>query len=386
MISLKSLPAEFICYLSNYMNMDKKISIVIPDLGGGGIERLSIRLCRYFLAQGYAVDLVLLQARGELLHEVPDEVELIDLKSSKIRFSLWPLVRYLKVRRPDAFIAIMWPLTVIAVSAHKLSRSQGRLLICDQNTLSKSYHDHHWLQKIFLCQTIHFFYPRADIRIAVSKGVADDLAQVGKLNRSSFSVIYNPTAESQSLLQNINADPWSKFSGKRIISVGSFKPQKDHATLIRSFSLLVTHQSATLVILGEGKLRPDLERLINELGLSDHVVLPGFMNDPYPWYLGADLFVLSSRWEGFGNVVVEALQCGIPVVSTDCPSGPNEILEDGRYGRLVPVGDKIALAKAMSDALTEKPDRKLLKARANEFSVERIGQQYLEVLFPDKSV
>jgi glycosyltransferase involved in cell wall biosynthesis len=366
--------------------MNKKISIIIPDLGGGGIERLSIRLCRYFLTQGYTVDLVLLQARGELLHEVPDEVELINLKSSKIRFSLWPLVRYLKVRRSDVVLAIMWPLTVIAVLAHKLSRSQGRLLICDQNTLSIQYGDRNWFHNIFLGGTIHFFYPLADVRIAVSMGVADDLAQVGKLNRSSFTVIYNPIAESQSLLQNINFDPWSKLPGKRIISVGSFKPQKDHATLIRSFSLLVTHQSATLVILGEGKLRPDLEQLINELGLSEHVVLPGFMNDPYPWYSGADLFVLSSRWEGFGNVVVEALQCGIPVVSTDCPSGPNEILEDGRYGRLVPVGDKVALATAMRDALTEEPNRELLKARASEFSVERIGRHYLEVLFPDKSV
>ncbi|MCI5137693.1 MAG: glycosyltransferase, partial [Candidatus Electrothrix sp. AR1] len=359
---------------------------VCLGLGGGGIERLSIRLSRYFLTQGYTVDLVLLQARGELLHEVPDEAELIDLKSSKIRFSLWPLIRYLKVRQPDVVIAIMWPLTVIAVLAHKFSRSQGRLLICDQNTLSIQYGDRNWFQNVFLGETIHFFYPLADVRIAVSMGVADDLAQIGKLKRSSLSVIYNPTAESQSLLQHVNADPWSKLPGKRIISVGSFKPQKDHTTLIRSFSLLVKHQSATLVILGEGKLRPDLERLINKLGLSEHVVLPGFMNEPYPWYLGADLFVLSSRWEGFGNVIVEALQCGVSVVSTDCRSGPREILEDGRYGCLVPVGDKVALATAMREALAKEPDRELLKARASEFSVERIGQQYLEVLFPGKSV
>ena len=366
--------------------MNKKISIIIPNLGGGGIERLSIRLCRYFLAQGYTVDFVVLLAQGELLDEVPDEAELIDLKSSKIRFSLWSLVRYLKVRQPDAVLVAMWPLTIFAILAHKLSCSQSRLVISDHNILSKSYHDQHWLQKFFLCKTIHFFYPLADVRIAVSKGVADDLAQVGKLNRSSFSVIYNPTAESQSLLQHINSDTWLKFSGKRIISVGSFKPQKDHTTLIRSFSLLITHQSATLVILGEGKLRPDMERLINELDLSDHVVLPGFMNDPYPWYLGADLFVLSSRWEGFGNVLVEALQCGIPVVSTDCRSGPREILENGRYGRLVPVGDKVALATAMKEALAKEPDRELLKARASEFSVKRIGQQYIEVLFPAKLV
>ena len=131
------------------------------------------------------------------------------------------------------------------------------------------------------------------------------------------------------------------------------------------------------MILGEGDLRPAMERQIAELGLQDRVALPGFFQDPYPWFRSADLFVLSSDWEGFGNVIVEALECGVPVVSTDCPSGPAEILENGRYGRLVPVGDVDALANAIIVTLHETPDRQALMNRAKDFSVDKISDEYL---------
>ena len=163
--------------------------------------------------------------------------------------------------------------------------------------------------------------------------------------------------------------------------MGTLKEQKDHRTLIRAFARLSRDFNAKLTILGEGPLRAGLESLIAELGLQSRVSMPGFVVDPYPWLRSADLFVLSSQYEGFGNVIVEALECGVPVVSTDCPSGPAEILENGRYGRLVPVDDVVALATAMSASLAELHDREKLMKRATAFSVRNISDQYLSYFF-----
>jgi glycosyltransferase involved in cell wall biosynthesis len=166
------------------------------------------------------------------------------------------------------------------------------------------------------------------------------------------------------------------------VAIGSLKSQKDYPTLLKAFVLLRDRRPARLLILGEGPERPALERLIGELGLVDRVRLAGYVADPYPYLEMADLFVLSSAWEGLGNVIIEALVCGTPVVATDCRSGPAEILENGRYGRLVPVSDPESLAAAMAASLTETPDRDVLRARGAEFSVERAADQYLELLDP----
>lgn len=231
--------------------------------------------------------------------------------------------------------------------------------------------------------SVKLLYPLADARIAVSKGVANDVAALGSLDRASLTVIYNPAAVDPSPGAAELPDPWRDTSGRRVLSVGTLKAVKDHATLIRAFAKVRNRTDATLVILGDGVLRLDLEHLIAELDLGGAVRLPGFKLDPWPWYRGADLFVLSSRSEGFGNVIVEALQCGVPVVSTDCPSGPREVLDDGKYGRLVPVGDAEALSVAMLDALGEQADRGPLRARAAEFSVEKAADRYLRIMFPD---
>ena len=151
--------------------------------------------------------------------------------------------------------------------------------------------------------------------------------------------------------------------------------------MIEAFALLPGSLNAKLTILGEGALRPELEALVRKLGLQGRVAMPGFALDPYPWYRTADLFVLSSKWEGFGNVIVEALECGVPVVSTDCASGPAEILENGRIGRLVPIQDPAALSAGIVESLTKPVDQDLLMRRARDFSVGVIAEQYLAYFF-----
>lgn len=361
-----------------------KIAILLPDLRGGGAERMRIHLAEAFLEAGYSVDFVLLQARGELLAQVPQDARIVDLAGPSFMRSLWPLVRYLRRERPDGLLAAMWAVTVLAILAHRFARVPGRVIVSDHSILSKAPVTQGRLRQIILRVTVAFAYRLADERIGVSKGVAEDVKKLGHLPNGSMRVIYNPAAIQLGHLPPASSDPWEGMAGYRVLSVGTLKAVKDQVSLIRAFAQVRQRLNSTLVILGEGGLRPELERLIRSLGLEESVRLPGFVMDPHTWYQGADLFVLSSRYEGFGNVIVEALQHGLPVVSTDCPSGPSEILQDGQFGTLVPLGNIDALSDAIEEALCCEHDHEALRTRAQDFTVDRIAEQYLSVLFPNQ--
>lgn len=225
--------------------------------------------------------------------------------------------------------------------------------------------------------------------MGVSQGVATDLERFVGLAAGSVLARHNPvtgtaTVQPSSSVLTASARAWAHGSSRRVLAVGSFKAQKNFPLLLEAFSRLRQHIDVRLLILGEGSLRPTLEAQVQALGLDDVVDLPGFVPETASYYARADLFVLSSDSEGFGNVIVEALEQGVPVVSTDCPGGPREILEGGRYGRLVPVGDAQALAGAMLDTLQSTHDSAALKLRAQDFSIDKIADQYLDLLLPDR--
>ena len=233
---------------------------------------------------------------------------------------------------------------------------------------------------------MHHFFPKADAIVAVSQGAADDLARFSGVNRSSISVIYNPVvgdAERQPTSFPDEPQGWCAGAHRRVLAVGTLKAIKDYATLLNAFAVLRRRVDARLLILGEGECRSALEAQAKALGIADSVFMPGFVANPSPYYQHADLHVLSSTSEGFGNVIVEALATGTPVVSTDCPNGPREILADGKFGRLVQVGDVEALAGAMEESLASEHDRAALMARAQDFSVDKAAKRYLELLLPD---
>jgi glycosyltransferase involved in cell wall biosynthesis len=276
----------------------------------------------------------------------------------------------------------MWPLTVIAIIAAKVAGYKGRIIVSDHVALSKSPQARNWIRRIGLSVTTGLAYRLADVRLAVSTGVADDLARLSRIPRRQFEVVYNPAALGDQALVPAQAPPPIPGCEKLILSVGNLKLQKDQATLIKSFALIPRKRGVHLLILGEGDQRRSMERLIDNLGLQGRVHLPGFVTDTRPYFEAADLFVLSSKWEGFGNVIVEALDCGVPVVSTDCPHGPGEILEGGKYGHLVAVGDVEALAQAIEEALLGQHDKESLKRRAADFGLSLIAAQYLRLMFP----
>ena len=360
----------------------KSLAILLPNLTGGGVERMSLDLARIFKQEGCDVTFILVEARGDLLDVVESEFNIVDLKSPRIRNGYKPLRAWLKHNRPDSLLACIWPVTALAILA---SRGLGvKVSVSDHNPLSLQYRDRGAATKFLLRHSIKWVYPMAYRRIGVSTGVARDVEHLGGLSENSVDVIYNPVREmppsSKTELQNAE-NLWRPNKGKRLISVGSFKRQKNHALMIKAVTELSKTQNVQLLLLGDGNLRPELEQLVKNCGVEDRIMLPGFVADPLPYYRTADLFVLSSNYEGFGNVIIEALACGLPVVSTDCPSGPNEILQGGEYGHLVPINDIPAMVSALERGLEDHVESAKQIARSEDFTSEKIAREYMEMLF-----
>ena len=358
----------------------KKIALFLPDLRGGGAEKVALLLSNEFVQQGFSVDLLLCEAKGELLTELDQRINVVDLQSPRLRSAFFPLLRYLKSERPDALLALMWPLTLLAVTSFKSANLSGRVVVSDHTTFSQAPILENNFTRKFFKSSVTLIYPFADARLAVSDGVANDLATLGNIKRNSIIVIHNPvSSDIIRFTKDQSEEAWQNFRGKKIIAVGALKREKDYPTLLKAFALLLRRENAKLTILGQGTLLLELEAISEKLGIRGQVNLVGFSTIPSAWMASADLLVLSSSCEGFGNVIVEALNVGTAVVSTDCKSGPREILCDGKYGKLVPVGNVEALAEAMFDSLQEEHNIEALKHRASDFSVDKIAKQYLEV-------
>lgn len=334
-----------------------KLAIFLPSLFGAGGQRSMLNLAHGIADCGHQVDLVLAQAEGAFLKEVRPSIRLVDLKASRALTSLPPLVRYLRREKPAAMLSVFGYVNIVALWAWRLAGVPTRLYVNEQNTVSQeSGNAANWRSRM-TPMLMKRFYPWADGIVVVSEGVREDMARVTNIPRERITVIYNPSIVQSDVSQKAQAHlahPWlSPGEPPVILAVGRLQPQKDYPTLLEAFSQLRRVQPARLLILGEGKERPLLETLIKEKGLSQDVSMPGFVENPYAYMSRAALFVLSSRWEGLPTVLIEALCCGTPVVSTDCPSGPHEILQGGRFGQLVPVGDATALAKAMQSVLQD---------------------------------
>jgi glycosyltransferase involved in cell wall biosynthesis len=293
-------------------------------------------------------------------------------------FSLMPLVRYLRREQPDAFHATMWPSTVIAIIAHRLALSKSRLMVSDQVTLSQQVTRP--MQRTALRLSTGLLYPLADVRVQCSAVAADDLARLAGIDRKTIEVITNPVEPPPRIETRDDIERlWGVARGERIITVGTLKEQKNHELLIDAFAKL-DRPSARLMIVGEGPLRGALLEKARQLGVADRMIVAGFQLDPWPWLASADLFVLSSDYEGFPLVLAEAMAAGLKVVSTDCISGPAELTDHGRYGRLVPCRDPEALAAAMAAALDVTVDSGRMRRRARKMAGPTQIARYADLL------
>jgi glycosyltransferase involved in cell wall biosynthesis len=338
--------------------MSARIALVTNAMEGGGAQRAFAKLASGIAAAGREVDLVLGRAEGPYLGEVGPDVRVVDLGVPRFGRAVVPLARYLRRTHPLAVYSALDYVNVVTVVAHGLARVDTRLVVSERNTLSVAASNSASRATRWMPTLVRRVYPRADAVVAVSPGVAEDLVAGCGLSPRQVHVLPNPVVTPQ--LFEMRAEsvdpPWlGDLLGDPdrpvVLAVGRLVPQKDFGVLLEAFADVRRSRPARLVILGEGPLRPDLEAQAERLGVADDVVLPGFCANPYPVMAAADAFVLSSRWEGSPGVLIEAMACGAPVVATDCPSGPRQVLDGGRYGRLVPVGDREALAAGIADTL-----------------------------------
>ena len=357
------------------------IAFYMHDLSGGGVERMRLSLIAELRARGQAVSLVVGRRQGALAGQVPADLDVVELGCSGVLASALALARVLRRKRPDVLVASLDHNNIAAMLAGTLACTGTRVVVCQHNALSAEraagwkYRAVPWLY--WLLQS------RAHGVVAVSHGVADDLAQAAGIPRGRITAIYNPVigADFAARAAGPAPHPWlAETAAPVFVFAGRLTAQKDPLLLLQAFALLRQSADARLILLGEGPLLPTLQAEADRLGLAGAVLFAGFQANPLPWIAHAAGLVLASRYEGLGNVLVEALACGTPVVATDCPHGPAEILAGGAFGALVPVGDAALLADAMARTALAPRDRGRLQARAGCFTAAACADAHLALL------
>ena len=359
----------------------KRIAFFLPNLSGGGAERVAVNLLKGMLELNIPLDLVLASAEGPYLDQVPQEVRTVNLAAGRVIKAILPLSSYLKQARPYALISHLGHANVIACIAKNIANTKTRLVLVEHNTLSNT--KSKLARSRFVGPFMKYLYPQSDAIVGVSQGVSADLQSQLDLPVGRVATIYNPVIDNELITRSKTSvdHPWFRKGAPPVfLTAGRLSAQKDFTTLIKAFAILRKQVLARLIILGEGECRDELESLIDNLGITNDVSMPGFYDNPYSYMNRATAFVLSSRWEGLPTVLIEAMACGCPVISTDCLSGPSEILESGTYGLLVPIGDTLALSKAMLQVLDFPLNRDVLVKRGMYFSHERAVSEYLSLL------
>lgn len=360
-----------------------RVSLFVPTLHGGGAERSMLNLADELANREYDVYLVVSRADGELADDVPDEVTLIDFDRAFLLASLPNLVQHLRKIEPDGVVSSTNAANLVVIWATILSNTAPTTLVRVENMTSHRAKDYEKRRYHLVPYLAKLFYRVPDEVVAVSHGVAHDTGQLTGIDPEDIRVIHNPVVTEELFQKSTRPvdHPWlADGSVPVVLGVGRLVPQKEFSTLIRAFHRVLRDRDARLIIAGKGDQREELLELAAELGISDRVSLPGFVANQYTYMAHADVFALSSAWEGFGNVLVEAMACGTPIVSTDCESGPAEILDDGTYGPLVPVGDADRLAEAIVTALDDPIDERVLRERAMDFAQSAVVDEYESLL------
>ncbi len=364
----------------------KKVLFLIPSLVGGGAERVLVLLLRHLDLTRYQPVVVLFDSRNDYAEEVPTHVKKIFLNKrgslDNMRLIL-SLAAVIKKENPDLICSFMTYTNYLSVLALKLSRSKARLILTEHNNLSIALKR----EKFAFIKGIlvRKLYPKADLIVCVSKGVLDDLSSSWGISYLKCRVIYNPVEidRVQSFTKENASHPWFHEDIPLLIACGRLTAQKNYSMLLRAVALLLKDTPVRLVILGEGEDRSMLESYSKELKIHSNVAFLGFQSNPFKYLAKASIFVLSSSWEGFGNVILEAMASGAPVISTRCPSGPDEIITNGVDGILVPVGNEKALSDAILKLLSDQELRRRFstngRKRVADFKVEKIVAEYEKV-------
>ena len=397
----------------------RHIAILLPSLAGGGAERSMLHLAQKFSLLGHKVDLLLFRAEGPYMGGVPKSVQVFELEAGSnlggrlqaakadpagIGRLLMPLLlplktdssikyisalkRYLESQQPDIVLSALTYTNLAVLWAKKLSRVEVPVVVSERIALSIhreiEARKHRWSWRWrFLLPMVRRTYGFADGIVTVSDSVAADLADKARVERNTMTTIYNPVVDntvSELALQPLSHPWFGPDQPPVILGVGRLTPQKDYQTLLHAFARLRAKRDIRLLILGEGRQHGELSALAQDLGIAADVEMPGFVDNPYQYMARASVFALTSLYEGLPGALIQALACGCPVVSTDCPGGSAEILEKGKYGHLVPVQNAVKLAEAINSMLDSPPDKEQLKTRASAFSTENATRNYLKLI------
>ena len=360
-----------------------RVLFVRPALGQGGADRVTITLLQHLDRSRFEPHLALMRKEGEFVEDVPEDVPVYDLEALSLWSSWRPLTRLVRHQQPDVLMSTSGGMNMPAAVADLLAPGRRRLVLSERNVVL---HGERTPARLLQLAAKRLLYRRADSVAVISAGLGLDVQDKLRIDPPRTPVVYNPavTAEvSRGAAQPVD-HPWFHEDGKIVLGVGRLVPQKDFRTLIDAFALVRKRVPARLVILGEGPLRADLAQHARDGGVDHLVALAGYDKNPFKYMARADVFAFSSRHEGLGNALIQAMACGTAVVSTDCPSGPNEIVTEGHDGYLVPVGDASALADRIVELLTDDELRRRMgtnaAASAERFSTDAVVARYEAVL------
>jgi glycosyltransferase involved in cell wall biosynthesis len=377
------MPGAIACRMLRSGVIDFDLAVVMRAFAGGGAQRDMILLCNALVAKGVSVTILVLRADGPLRSLLDPGVRVVEIPGRQIRYAIPGLRHAIRARAPDIVVSSEASLnlcTLVAVRSLR-RRSRPKLMLREVGSPSIALHHDPYRQNRVAYRILRRLYRYADRIITLTEGARRDLAQNFSTPETMISVmgtnaVIPPAVEAQ-LRQ------WDGETGREndlIVSVGRLSPEKDHLTLLRAMTLLPARRNWRLAIVGEGPEQPALEAFARQHGLAGRVIFTGHVADPFVWMMRARVAVCSSIYEGLCNAVIEALACGTAVVSTDCPYGPREILQSGRYGMLTPVGDAAAMARGISEALDFVADRRALMMRGLQYTSTIAAARFIEIM------
>lgn len=363
----------------------RSVAFAVESLRIGGAERVVCNLAQAFDDRGWNVDVVVFRELGPLAAELPPSIEVVNLRSRRMLIAIPSLARWLRRERPDAVVANLTHVNLATLLAERIARVAPATVIVEHSQFSERIERLEGRKEALTARLAGRLYPTAAGVVAVSDGLADDVAAVTGMDRSLITTIYNPVdvdSVRERSREPVDLPDAVDDGSPVLVSVGRLGERKDVPTTLRAFRTVLEDRDCWLVLCGDGPERRRLESLATELGIRERVHFTGWVDNPYPYMRRADVLVLSSKSEGLGNVLIEAMAVGCPVVSTDCESGPGEILEGGTWGPLVPVGDHEELTSAILETLDDPIDSEDLMDRAHDFRVEAAYDGYTELLGP----
>jgi glycosyltransferase involved in cell wall biosynthesis len=353
--------------------MKRKVVFIIPSLRGGGAERVILNIIRNLDYNSFDINLILLKKEGPYLELLPEYINVVDLNTFNVRKSIFALVRAINDIKPDVVLSTMGHLNLAILFIRPLLKGKPKVIVREANTPSKN-----MTKKERLFSYLYkYYYTKSDLIIAQCKEMKKDIIDIFKIEDNKINYIYNPldVERIKELANDKNPYDVNKLN---LLSVGRLSKQKGFDILLNAFKIVVQKvPNAHLTILGEGNLKQELLEQSKELGIDKNISLVGFKDNPYPYFYHSDMYVLSSRWEGFPNSLLEALACGTKVVATNCKSGPTEIIGNNEFGTLVEEGNYLSLAQGIIGSISE---QNKTNDRANFFHIKTIVKKYEQIL------